>query len=170
MRLIYKTLIIALLAISASLKANNFIVSEPKDTIKTFRLTDTVFKVDATLRKNIVFDYNGGWIMPSSFPFMDSLINFLNTHKNLKIGIGFSIDSLNIDKYNLSIFKYRASIIYLYLNLKGNVNKNQMKEYAYIPRKPIITQGQIEKFIKEEEKERATYRSVEFKIIRIDLQ
>ena len=78
---------------------------------KTFTLEDSVFEVGSVLLEDIKFGYNYSGILKESFPFLDSLSNFIKHNKKLQLEISHYTDYRGKEAYNNKLSKRRANCI-----------------------------------------------------------
>lgn len=131
--------------------------------------TDSFF-VDQVfiMPEDIRFDYSKAILLPSSFPYLDSLAHFLKERPQLKMEIGCHNDSRGSDKYSYRLDAARAKSVKQYL-IDHGVPEKQLEAKGYGETQLLITDAQIEKMKTQEEKEaaHATNRRIELKVLEV---
>jgi OmpA-OmpF porin, OOP family len=84
-------------------------IAQPEATKPEFQAGDTL------VLRNLHFAYDKADILPTSFPQLDSLADFLLHHQHLKIRITGHTDSDGEGSYNLKLSKNRAAAVLSYL-------------------------------------------------------
>jgi len=121
---------------------------------QTFTLTDSIVSEGDILTKDIYFDFNASRILPESFPFLDSLAQFVHNHSKVRIEIGHHTDHRGSASYNLKLSEYRCKMVNTYL-VNKQAKQIQLMIRGYGESKPLISISAIEKMNASEEKERA---------------
>ena len=86
---------------------------------------------------------------------LDSIANFLLTHRTLKIEIGNHTDFRGNDKYNLKLSEMRARCVADYLKKYKEISTTRYTYKGYGESQPIITEAEAKKIIVKEEFEKA---------------
>lgn len=137
---------------------------------QTVSLSDTIFKIDDKLPiRPILFDFAKSNILTESYPYLDSIADFLVKNKNLSIEVGVHTDTRGSDKYSTCLSCNRAKAIVNYLISKG-IQSDRLYSKGYNDKEPLISDAVINKLKTIEEKEKAHQinRRTEFKIISTD--
>lgn len=152
------------------IKVSDYIFLYDKILDKTFTLTDSVFKSGLYCRTHqILFDFDKFTLRPESYPFLDSLVDFLTEYNNLKIEIGQH--GTSDPKFSTKLSERRAEAISDYLISKG-INKNRLIARGYGDTNPIWSEYEIKKAKIKEEKEKMKQlnKRTEFLILRTDFK
>jgi len=133
-----------------------------------FSLNSNVFEVGDVLSKQILFDYDNGKILSESYPFLDSLVVFLNENTFVQIEIGCNTGYYGNENYNKNLTKRRASQIQSYLHSKS-IPEFRITPVGYGETNLIITQKESESAIdKQTQTDHYFINSrTEFKILKI---
>lgn len=137
---------------------------------QTVSLSDTIFKIGDKLPvRPIFFDFNKSNILTDSYPYLDSIADFLMKNKNLSIEVGVHTDTRWSDKYSTCLSCNRAKAIVNYLISKG-IKPDRLYSKGYNDTEPLILDEEINKLKTIEEKEKAHQinRRTEFTIISTD--
>ncbi|MBN2728335.1 MAG: OmpA family protein [Bacteroidales bacterium] len=121
---------------------------------QSFCLSDSEFQIGDTLRKTIIFSFNYPQILPESYPFMDSLVDFLNIHSNLCLRIESNTDIRGSIEFNDTLSDRRAKSVVNYLVDKG-INSDRLTSIGMGEKAPIIKEEEILAFPTREEQEKA---------------
>lgn len=133
-----------------------------------FTISDTTFEVDNILiTYDIWWDFDHPQILDESFPFLDSLINFLTTNKGLILEVGCHTDYRGNSEYNAKLTEHRAKSAVYYLLENGMIDPKRLMPKGYGESEPIIPEDSIVGMETKEAMEYAHYtnRRTEFKIL-----
>ena len=137
---------------------------------QTFTLADSsVQKYDLLRVYHIKFYLGQADIFPNSYPFLDSLTDFLNKHQEIKImEVRCNMDTRWVSESSKRITCKRAFALVDYLVQKG-IHPNRLIPMCYDDSNPLISDQEINDMITEKEKNEAHYknRRVEFVIIEV---
>lgn len=134
-----------------------------------FNLRDSVLHVGDSLVRDVYFYYNASRILKESFPFLDSLADFMTTNDSLTIEIGVYTSYLGNEEYNLKLSEHRARSILWYLRNKG-VPNSKLHSKGYGEKHLITSESEI-KSIENKQKQlelHAINNRVVFTIVRIN--
>lgn len=137
---------------------------------KTVSLNDTSFVVGDKLPVfPIIYVYDKPDLLPSSFPFLDSIAAFLMRNPNICLEVGGHTDLADLEKYSRCFTLKRAESVVAFLVGRG-IERERLLPKGYSDSEILISPEQIEKLPTKEEKEKAHLlnRRTEFKIIRTD--
>jgi len=87
--------------------------------------------------KNVHFEFNSAIVLPSSYPSLDSLSDFLSTNADLKVTIDGHTDNIGSDAYNNELSRRRARTVCMYLLNRG-VDRKRMRTYGYGKMRPLF--------------------------------
>ncbi len=105
-----------------------------------FSLTDTVFTPGQTL--TVEFIFNGIRLVPSEYPFIDSIVHFLNKNKNLRIEVGCHTDCRDLDERNVIIStKWAREIKNRLVDL--GIDSSRIETKGYGESDPIVVTEEI---------------------------
>ena len=108
-----------------------------------FNYTDTVFEVGQIRRIEVTYQLSGGCgPRIESLPILDSIYNFLEMNKNLKIEIGVHTDCRSDSMFNVEISNMRARKVEGYLIEKG-IDTNRMEYKGYGENDPKTVDSEI---------------------------
>lgn len=138
---------------------------------QTFTLTDSVVQNHDMLRTYQIQFYLGkAEIFPNSFPFLDSLVDFLKNHPEIKLmEIRCHTDS-KVSEYSSKLFTViRAGAILDYLYQKG-IDHTRLSSIGYESNNPLFSEDEIKAMKTEKDKAEAQYknRRVEFLIMKVE--
>ncbi|MFK7949034.1 MAG: serine hydrolase [Saprospiraceae bacterium] len=125
-------------------------------------LQETAFQLDMAeigapiILKNIFFDFNKHQLLPTSFPELEKLYNYLQKNETVVIEISGHTDSIGTDVYNAALSEARASSVMAYLEEKG-IDQTRMVAKGYGKARPVVSN--------DTEKGQAMNRRVEFTVI-----
>ncbi|MEW6467460.1 MAG: OmpA family protein [Bacteroidota bacterium] len=102
----------------------------------------------------IEYDFDKATLRPESKKILDDLADFLTLNNNLTIQINAHTDARGNDAYNLDLSKRRAKSVVDYLVSKG-IDPARLQSNGFGETQPLITEAEIKKMTKEEEKEAA---------------
>lgn len=125
-------------------------------------LQETAFQLDMAeigapiILRNIFFDFNKHQLLPTSFPELEKLYNYLQKNETVVIEIAGHTDSIGTDVYNAALSEARASSVMAYLEEKG-INQTRMTAKGYGKARPVVSN--------DTEKGQAMNRRVEFTVI-----
>jgi outer membrane protein OmpA-like peptidoglycan-associated protein len=105
---------------------------------------------------NLQFEFNKDVIKPSSFPFLDEIVNVLR-EKEWNLKLEGHTDNKGSDDYNLKLSKARANSVKKYLEDKG-IKPTRIEADGFGSTKPIADNST--------EEGREKNRRVEFKVIK----
>jgi len=110
-----------------------------------FNLTDSVFEIGQIKRIQITYQLSGG-CHPTieSLPVLDSIVDFLKKHKNLKIEVGANTDYRGDSIMNEKLSELRANRVVDYL-IKQGVGINRLEYKGYGEYNPITVDSKINK-------------------------
>ena len=137
---------------------------------QSFNLSDTTVSVDDVLITYYINIELGGWkLMESSFPFLDSVVYFLNANPNVKVEVGYHLDDRYKPTYSMDISQKRAQEVVDYL-IKHGISSSRLVAKGYNESSPIVWERNIERMNSPEarEKARVLNRRTELKIIKIE--
>lgn len=137
--------------------------------IREFSLQDSVVFEGEIIRPNILYDLNHCGPRPESFPWLDSLVTFLNTHPNVVIEIGNHTDTRGSDASNMKLTDCRSRSVALYLFSKG-IAESRVIYKGYGETQPIISEAEINKVKSKQGKEELhqVNRRTEIKIVKVN--
>lgn len=117
--------------------------------------------------EDILFDFDKASLRSESVKELDRVVEYMNTHPNVRMEVGGHTDQRGSDAYNLSLSQRRAKVAYKYLIKKG-IDKSRLEHQGYGESKPIVPIADIKKLKTKSEKDRAYQknRRTEFRIIR----
>jgi outer membrane protein OmpA-like peptidoglycan-associated protein len=137
---------------------------------QTFTLADSsVQKYDMLRVYHIQFYLAKSDIFPNSYPFLDSLADFLTKHQEIKVmEVRCHLDTRWVAESSIRLSGKRAFAIVDYLVQKG-IHPNRLIPMSYDDSKPIISDQEINAMKTEEEKNTAHYinRRIEFVIMEL---
>lgn len=114
-----------------------------QDSIRSFELTDTSFEIGAEMVvKNLHFDMSRGYPIPESYPVLDSIVEFLNKNKNIKLEISVHSDNRPISMTNDTLTLRRAENIEWYIVRKG-IDSERLIPIGYGSKFPFIVTKEI---------------------------
>jgi hypothetical protein len=137
---------------------------------QTVSLSDSIFNIGDKLPiRPIHFDLAKSNILTDSYPYLDSIADFLVKNKNLSIEVGVHTDNRWSDKFSTCLSCNRAKAIVNYLISKG-IQPDRLHSKGYNDKEPLVSDEEIIKLKTIEEKEKAHQinRRTEFKIISTD--
>ncbi|MEW6470000.1 MAG: OmpA family protein [Bacteroidota bacterium] len=102
----------------------------------------------------IEYDYDKATLRPESKKILDDLVDFLNLNDNIVIEISSHTDSRGSDEYNMKLSQERAKSVVDYLISKG-IDPKRMVAQGYGETKPLVTDEEVAKMKKNDEKEAA---------------
>lgn len=138
---------------------------------QTFVLTDSVVQNYDMLRTYQIQFYLGKKeIFSSSFPFLDSLADFLTKHQEIKlmeIGCHTDTESSNYSSKLYTVIRAGAILDYLY---QKGIDHSRLSPVGYESSKPLFSEEEINTMKTEKEKEEAQFknRRVEFVIMKVE--
>ena len=106
--------------------------------------------------RNIFFDFNKHQLLPTSFPELEKLYNYLKQNETVVIEIAGHTDSIGTDVYNAALSEARASAVMAYLEEKG-IDQTRMTAKGYGKTRPVVSN--------DTERGQAMNRRVEFIVI-----
>ena len=125
--------------------------------VKDFKMQPSTLGTSFVLQ-DLHFETNSAKIIKDSYPGLDMLAEFLQTHANFHIEIGGHTDSQGDDARNLILSEDRAKSVATYLEQHGFVNANRMNTKGY---------GEAQAIASNEDAEgRLQNRRVEIKIVK----
>ncbi|MBP1673332.1 MAG: hypothetical protein H6Q25_1147 [Bacteroidetes bacterium] len=137
---------------------------------QTFTLADTsVQKFDMLRVYHIQFYLAKSDIFPNSYPFLDSLADFLNRHQEIKVmEVRCHLDTRWVAESSIRLSGKRAFAIVDYLVQKG-IHPNRLIPMSYDDSKPLISDQEINEMKTDAEKNAAHYlnRRIEFVIMEL---
>lgn len=127
---------------------------------------DKLEKGKKVILMNIFYDYNKASLREASFNELDKVVELLNKNTTLRVELGAHTDSRGSDAYNQKLSQERAQSCVDYLTSKG-ISKERLVAKGYGETKLLISDEEIAKFPKQNEKEAAHQenRRTEFKIL-----
>jgi OmpA-OmpF porin, OOP family len=138
---------------------------------QTFSLTDSVVQNYDMLRTYQIHFYLGkAEIFPNSFPFLDSLADFLTKHQEIKLmEIRCHTDTESSNSSSKLFTVIRAEAILDYLYQKG-IDHTRLSPVGYESNNPLFSEEEINSMKTKKEKEEAQYknRRVEFVIMKVE--
>ncbi|MCB0397579.1 MAG: OmpA family protein [Flavobacteriales bacterium] len=127
----------------------------------TFTLKDTSFAVGARLvTYQILFDYNAATFRSEAYPYLDSIVQFMQQHPNLTIEVGNHRDERGSDKYSRRLTAIRSKAVVNYLVEKG-IAPTRLTSRGYEESRPLVSNAKTEE-------EHQRNRRTELMIISID--
>jgi outer membrane protein OmpA-like peptidoglycan-associated protein/CubicO group peptidase (beta-lactamase class C family) len=87
---------------------------------------------------NIFFQFNEHELLPSSFPELEKLYNFLKKNENVLVEIAGHTDSIGSAAYNAALSEARASAVVNYLEKKG-ISQSRMTAKGYGKVQPVVS-------------------------------
>lgn len=136
---------------------------------QTLTFNDTIFKVGQYLPKGkVYFEFDKSEIKAESFPYLDSIADFLLKYQTLKIEVENHTDSRWSDKYSRCLTCSRAKAVVSYLISKG-VKPERLIAKGYNNMELLIPESEINKMKTKDEIEKAhqANRRTQFKILYI---
>ena len=135
---------------------------------QNFTLNDTDFQIGDTLRKNILFSFNNPYVLPESFPFLDSLVDFIVIQNISCLKIESNTDIRGSAEYNDTLSDRRAKAVSYYLYSKG-ISPNIIITFGMGEKAPVISEEEINQMGTNEEREKAhaLNRQTIFRIVEI---
>lgn len=112
--------------------------------------------------ENVYYDFNKATLKPESYPALDSLVQVLNAHPDMKVEIGSHTDNKGAEEYNQQLSEARAQSVVAYLQEKG-IAADRLVAKGYgesVPVAPNELDG------KDNPEGRAKNRRTEFKILK----
>jgi outer membrane protein OmpA-like peptidoglycan-associated protein len=138
---------------------------------QTFTLADSsVQQYDMLRVYHIQFYLGKGEIFPNSYPFLDSLADFLNKHQEIKVmEVRCHLDTRWVSESSIRLSGKRAFALVEYLVQKG-IQPNRLIPMGYDDANPLIPDHEINAMKTEEEKNAAHYknRRIEFVIMELE--
>jgi len=138
---------------------------------QTFALSDSIVQQYDMLRVyHIQFYLGKGEIFPNSYPFLDSLADFLNKHQEIKVmEVRCHLDTRWVSESSIRLSGKRAFALVEYLVQKG-IQPNRLIPMGYDDSNPLIPDHEINAMKTEEEKNAAHYknRRIEFVIMELE--
>ena len=125
-------------------------------------LQETAFQLDMAeigapiILRNIFFEFNKHQLLPTSFPELEKLYNYLQKNEKVVIEVAGHTDSIGTEIYNEALSEARASAVIAYLEEKG-IDQNRMTAKGYGESRPVVSN--------ELEQGRAMNRRVEFTVL-----
>ncbi len=107
---------------------------------KPFQMSDSVVISGQTLTVELVFD--GIRLLKSEFPFIDSLVRFLNKNQNLRIEVGCHTDCRDLDEKNL-IRSTKWALDIKYRLVTAGIDSSRIETNGYGESDPIIITEEI---------------------------
>jgi outer membrane protein OmpA-like peptidoglycan-associated protein len=108
---------------------------------EAFSIQKSAFNTPYIL-KHIQFDFNSATLQNTSFNELNSLVDFLMEHKEIRVEISGHTDNIGEDEYNNQLSRYRAESVTGYLIEKG-VDENRFQTFGYGKSQPLV-QGNSE--------------------------
>jgi outer membrane protein OmpA-like peptidoglycan-associated protein len=87
--------------------------------LATFTLRDSIVSEDAVMRAYILYDLSKCSVRPESYPLLDSLVTFMQTHPDVIVEIGNHTDTRGSDASNIRLTQCRSKDVVHYLVQKG---------------------------------------------------
>lgn len=137
---------------------------------QTTSFEDTLLKKDNKLPiRPVLFEFDKSTIRAESYPYLDSIADFLVKNKTLCIEVGVHSDTRWSEKYSTCLTCKRAKAVEIYLIEKG-IDPDRISSKGYNDKEPLITDAEIKKLksLNDKEKAHQTNRRTEFKIISTD--
>lgn len=137
----------------------------------TFKMSDTIFQKGSYLRTySVIYQVGSCDLHDRSYQFLDSLVDFLATRKNLSLQVNRH-DFKPDPRSSIRAAKCRAQSTMEYLVTKG-VSKDRLSTRGFDGTEPLISQQQIDKAKSKEEKTALMMENlrVEFVITSVDLE
>jgi OOP family OmpA-OmpF porin len=106
---------------------------------------------------NLVFEFNKDVIKPTSYPFLDEVVDVLAAEPNWTLKVEGHTDNVGKDDYNLKLSQKRAESVKKYIESKG-IMPSRITAEGFGSTKPIADN--------KTEEGREKNRRVEFKIIK----
>jgi hypothetical protein len=103
-----------------------------------FEFNDTIFHIGQIKDFEIEYQISGGGYPLKEFiPILDSIADFINKNKNIKIEIGTHSDFRGASDANISLTEMRAEKVKNYLIYKG-IDPERLKSVGYGESEPIV--------------------------------
>lgn len=126
----FKTMKFLLLVVSFLFLASGFCEE------RTFEYSDSTFEIGAVRNLDFRVRHGCGYD-PMVYPELDSLVEFLATHENIRIAIEMYTDQRGSEEHNLAISQLRAYFIRDYLVGKS-IDSNRIVAKGYGEEYPVI--------------------------------
>lgn len=112
--------------------------------IRDFTLQDSIVSEGEIIRPNLIYDLGKCTVRPMCYPWLDSLVTFLNGHPNVVIEIGNHSDTRGTDSYNMRLTACRSKSVADYLISKG-IAASRVLYKGYGESQLIVPEAEIRK-------------------------